>query len=97
MPRKSPTQAASQIPWRPARSLLTAREGAQAVGLSVPAFWKGVKDERLPKPVYPMPRAPRWFEDELLAALEGTRAAPSEAMAKRRLMHFPGCSGVDPY
>jgi predicted DNA-binding transcriptional regulator AlpA len=54
------------------------------VGISVPAFWRGVKDERLPKPVYPMPRAPRWFEDELLAAVEKTRAAPSEALDRRR-------------
>jgi predicted DNA-binding transcriptional regulator AlpA len=95
MPRKKPLQTDADAAWRPARALLTAREGAQAVGLSVPAFWKGVKDERLPKPVYPMPRAPRWFEDELLAALERTRATPSEAMAKRRLMHFVDRSGVD--
>jgi predicted DNA-binding transcriptional regulator AlpA len=69
---------------RPMRTLLTARDAARTVRLSVPAFWKGVKDERLPKPVYPMPRAPRWFEDELLAAVEQTRASPAEAMAQRR-------------
>jgi predicted DNA-binding transcriptional regulator AlpA len=65
-------------------ALLTAREAAQRIGLSVPAFWKGVRDRRLPIPVYPMPRAPRWFEHELLAALEQTRTSPTEAMARRR-------------
>jgi predicted DNA-binding transcriptional regulator AlpA len=68
---------------RPTRTLLTARDAARTVGLSIPAFWKGVKDERLPKPVYPMPRAPRWFEDELFAAVEQTRASPTEAKAAR--------------
>jgi predicted DNA-binding transcriptional regulator AlpA len=80
---------------RPARVLLTAREGAQSVRLSVPSFWKAVKDERLPQPVYPMPRAPRWFEDELLAAIERTRSAPSEAKARRRLARLAAIRGND--
>jgi predicted DNA-binding transcriptional regulator AlpA len=84
MPPKKPEPTVVDAPSRPMRTLLTAREGAQVVGLSVPAFWKGVKDTRLPRPVYPMPRAPRWCADELISALERTRAAPSEAMASRR-------------
>jgi predicted DNA-binding transcriptional regulator AlpA len=69
MPRRTVTQKSAPGAWRPARALLTARESAQAVGLSTPAFWKGVKDQRFPAPVYPAPRAPRWFEDELLMAV----------------------------
>ena len=63
---------------------LTAREAAAQVGLSLPAFWCGVGAGRLPKPTYPAPRAPRWFPSELRAALEVTRALPSEAKAARR-------------
>jgi len=63
--------------------LLSAREAAQTVRLSMPAFWRAVRSKRLPLPVYPAPRAPRWFEGELLAALERTRASPSEAKALR--------------
>lgn len=70
--------------WRPARPLLKTEQAARVVALSVPAFWKGVKNARLPRPVYPLPRAPRWFEDELLAAIERTRALPADALARRR-------------
>ncbi len=63
---------------------LTAREAAAQAGLSVPAFWRGVGAGRLPKPIYPAPRAPRWFPSELRAALEATRALPAEAKAARR-------------
>jgi len=59
---------------------------ADAVGLSVPAFWKAVASGRLPAPVYPAPRAPRWRVSELLAALEKTRALPRDAMASRRAL-----------
>jgi predicted DNA-binding transcriptional regulator AlpA len=63
---------------------LTARQSAAQVGLSLPAFWRGVGAGRLPKPIYPAPRAPRWFSSELRAALEATRATPAEAKAARR-------------
>ena len=62
---------------------LTAKESADRTGLSLPAFWRGVAAGRLPKPIYPAPRAPRWFPSELRAALEATRAAPAEAKAAR--------------
>ena len=88
MPTKQPT-----APWRPARPLLTAQQGAQAVGLSIPAFWKQVKERRLPAPVYPAPRAPRWFEDELVATITKTRALPADAMAARRALR-PGHAGT---
>lgn len=69
---------------------LTAPEGADLVGLSIAAFWRGVASGRLPAPVYPAPKAPRWRRSELLAALEVTRALPREAMAARRAAKLAG-------
>ena len=63
---------------------LTADASAELVGLSRPAFYAAVRAGRLPAPVYPAPRAPRWFAAELLAALEKTRALPREQVAARR-------------
>jgi predicted DNA-binding transcriptional regulator AlpA len=64
--------------------LLTAREAAEAVGLSLAGLWRGVAAGRLPCPVYPLPKSPRWRASELLVALEATRALPREQMARRR-------------
>jgi predicted DNA-binding transcriptional regulator AlpA len=97
MPRKKVTQTSAPDAWRPSHALLTAQRSAQAVGLSTPAFWKGVKDQRFPAPVYPAPRAPRWFEHELLAAVERTRSLPSEAMAARRSARILRNCGTDPH
>lgn len=57
---------------------------AALTGISVPAVWKAVSDGRLPRPVYPAPRAPRWYPSEVRAALDKTRAMPADAMAERR-------------
>jgi hypothetical protein len=43
-----------------------------------------VASGRLPNPVYPQPRAPRWFDNELHQAVLATRMKPSEAKAARR-------------
>jgi predicted DNA-binding transcriptional regulator AlpA len=64
--------------------LLDAREAAAEVRLSLPAFWKQVRQGRLPKPLYPAPRCPRWVLSELRDALLATRCLPSEAMDARR-------------
>jgi predicted DNA-binding transcriptional regulator AlpA len=64
--------------------LLNAKESANTVSLSLPAFWRGVASGRLPNPVYPQPRAPRWFDNELHQAVLATRMKPSEAKAARR-------------
>lgn len=64
--------------------MLPAETAAAEVGLSLPAFWRSVAAGRLPKPLYPAPRAPRWRRSELLAALDATRALPAEAKAARR-------------
>ena len=85
--RKSlPASPASPATINPktADVLLSAKASATAVGLSLPAFWCAVRNGRFPNPVYPAPRAPRWFHGELLAALETTRQNPSDAKAARR-------------
>jgi predicted DNA-binding transcriptional regulator AlpA len=64
--------------------LLVAKESAAEVGLSLPAFWRGVRAGRFPAPFYPAPRAPRWRRSELRAALEALRQMPAEAVAARR-------------
>jgi predicted DNA-binding transcriptional regulator AlpA len=63
---------------------LNAKQAATEVGLSLAAFWRGVAARRLPAPVYPAARAPRWFRSELRAALAATRALPSEQKVARR-------------
>jgi len=63
---------------------LTAKDSASEVGLSLGTFWRAVAAGRLPQPVYPMPRAPRWFPSELRAALEEHRMSPSVAKSQRR-------------
>ena len=65
---------------------LPPKEAAAFCGVSLPALWAAVRTGRLPAPVYPAPRAPRWFEEELRAALEATRALPRDQMAARRAM-----------
>lgn len=72
------------MPSPNASELLTAERAAETVGLSLAAFWRAVAAGRLPAPVYPAAKAPRWYRHELHAALETTRALPREAMAARR-------------
>jgi predicted DNA-binding transcriptional regulator AlpA len=64
--------------------LLTAAEAARLLALSRPGLWVGVARGDLPAPFYPLPRAPRWSRNELLAAVEARRALPRDQMAKRR-------------
>ncbi len=69
-------------------ALLTAKESATEVHLSLAAFWRAVGAGRLPRPLYPLPRAPHWRRSELQAALEATRALPAEAKAARRAIRL---------
>jgi predicted DNA-binding transcriptional regulator AlpA len=64
---------------------LLAKDAAAAVGISLAAFWRAVRDGRLPQPVYPLPRAPRWFRSELRAALQHHRMSPVAAKEQRRM------------
>ena len=70
--------------WVCSDPLLTARQSADQLGISLPGFWKGVADGRLPAPVYVLPRAPRWHRCELHAAAERNRLLPAEAKLIRR-------------
>lgn len=63
---------------------LSAKMAAEHAGLSLGAFWRAVTTKRLPAPVYPSPRAPRWFPSELREALQRTRAWPCDQKAARR-------------
>lgn len=80
--------------------MLTAEAAAAEVGLSLPAFWRAVASRRLPSPLYPAPRAPRWRAGELREALDATRALPAEAKAERLAARLasaaPGRSGLAP-
>jgi predicted DNA-binding transcriptional regulator AlpA len=69
---------------------MTAKETAAYLGLTVPGLYLGVANGRLPKPVYPLSRSPRWHRAEIDAALEQTRALPSEARAERRQKRIRG-------
>lgn len=72
-------------PYFPPDPLLTAEQAAEEVALSLPAFWRAVAAERLPAPLYPAPKAPRWRRSELHAALEATRSLVRDAMNVRRM------------
>jgi predicted DNA-binding transcriptional regulator AlpA len=78
---------ADQIPDRPRSPddpLLTARESAAELSISLPAFWKAVADGRLPAPIYVLPRAPRWRRSELRGTVERHRMLPVDAKMARR-------------
>ena len=78
---KSP-QAAQH---NPAELPLDAETAAPVAGLSLGAFWRAVAAGRMPAPVYPMPRAPRWYASEIRHAMEQTRSLPRNQAAARRL------------
>jgi predicted DNA-binding transcriptional regulator AlpA len=73
--------------------LLSAKAAAICVGLSLPAFWRGVSAGRLPAPCYPSPRSPRWFRFELVAAVQSLRMLPATAKARRRASKASGDQG----
>ena len=68
----------------PDDALLTAKEAAGLVNLSIAAFWRNVCNRRLPEPVYPALRAPRWWRSRLLAAVNATQAHPTDNKIARR-------------
>jgi predicted DNA-binding transcriptional regulator AlpA len=78
---KSPQAA----PHNAAEIPLDAETAAPVAGLSLGAFWRAVAAGRMPAPVYPMPRAPRWYASEIRAAMEQTRCLPRNQAAARRM------------
>jgi predicted DNA-binding transcriptional regulator AlpA len=47
-------------------------------------FDRNVASGRLPAPIYPAPRSPRWYPSELRAAITGHRMLPAQAKEERR-------------
>ena len=77
-------------PARVVESPVAASVAAQLAGCCLAAFWRAVGSGRLPAPVYPAARAPRWYPSEIRAALEVTRSLPAEAKAARRQAKIAG-------
>ena len=65
-------------------ALLTANEAAKLLGLTRAGFYQQVAAGRLPHPVYPASRSPRWWRSRLIAALDATELSPSDARKARR-------------
>lgn len=53
--------------------LLTAREGAKILQVSLPTFYRLIADGTLPKPIK-MGSLSRWSQSEILAAIENAKA-----------------------
>lgn len=71
----APGLAARRSTYTPPDPLLTAAEGAAELNIAKSTFWDGVRDGRLPKPVYVARRCPRWRRSELLAAIAASTSA----------------------
>lgn len=54
--------------------LLTARESAAVLQISVPTFWRRVADGTVPKPVK-LGALSRWPQSEICAVIEAAKAA----------------------
>jgi len=54
--------------------LLTAREGAKVLQVSIPTFWRRVADGTVPPPVK-IGCLSRWPRSEILAVIEDAKAA----------------------
>ncbi len=59
--------------------LLMAEEAAAETGRALSTFWRDVKRGTLPAPYYVTPRAPRWRQSELRAAVDATRSGKRAA------------------
>jgi predicted DNA-binding transcriptional regulator AlpA len=61
--------------YRPDDPLITAAEAAKEAGRGLSTFWRDVRAQRLPKPLYVNPRSPRWRVSELRAAVAAVVAS----------------------
>jgi predicted DNA-binding transcriptional regulator AlpA len=58
--------------------LLTVKQVARRLAVSVRTVWRGVAAGRFPLPCYPCPRSPRWREADIRHYLAGlTQRTPS--------------------
>jgi len=78
-------------------TLMTAEAAADFLKISKAAFWRAVAAGRLPAPVYPAARAPRWYSEELISALHATRNKPKDQMALRRSVKIAGTRQTTAY
>lgn len=60
--------------------LLTAREAAPLLGMSLPTFWRRVADGTIPKPLK-LGVLSRWPKSEILAVIEAAKAARNTGVA----------------
>lgn len=60
--------------------LLTVREGAAALQISIPTFWRRVADGTVPKPVK-IGALSRWPRSEIIAVIEKAKALRAEIAA----------------
>lgn len=58
--------------------LLTAREAAPLLGISIPTFWRRVADGTVPKPLK-LGALSRWPQSEILQVIECAKAARAAA------------------
>ncbi|KFI27654.1 DNA-binding protein [Haematobacter massiliensis] len=72
------TQALRDSTAIPVDPLLTAREAAPVLGVSVPTFWRRVADGTVPKPIK-LGALSRWPQSEILAVIEKAKAARTAA------------------
>lgn len=54
-------------------SLLTAREGAKLLQVSIPTFYRRIADGTLPKPIK-LGNLSRWSQSEIIAAIEAAKS-----------------------
>lgn len=59
-------------------TLLTAREGAKVLQVSIPTFWRRVADGTVPKPVK-IGALSRWPHSEIMGVIEAAKALRSAA------------------
>ncbi|UYV37391.1 DNA-binding protein [Rhodobacteraceae bacterium D3-12] len=62
----------------PIDPLLTAREGAKVLNISLPTFWRRVADGTITRPVK-LGAASRWPQSEIVAVIEAAKADRDDA------------------
>lgn len=72
------TQAMQKSVAAPVDPLLTAREAAPLLGISVPTFWRRVADGTVPKPIK-LGALSRWPRSEILEVIERAKNARATA------------------
>jgi predicted DNA-binding transcriptional regulator AlpA len=63
---------------------MSAVDVAEYLAITVPGLYLAVRAGRLPRPLYPLSRSPRWKRSDVDTFLEKTRTTPTQARADRR-------------